>query len=233
MAARKTIPRTTTASLVADELRRRIASGRLAEGAVIRQEALAAELGVSRIPVREALRQLEAEGFVSVEFHKGAIVSKLALEEVAELFDLRIHIETWLLGLALPRMTEADLDRAETTLAAMVANKKIESWGQLNWAFHEALYRPAGRPATLKILRRINDQVDRYIRLQISLTAGQMKAHREHKEILDLCRAKDTPRALAALERHISEVRDGLLDQLRRIRGEAEAKPAHRRRRAG
>ncbi len=209
------IRRQTTVTLVADELRRRIMAGAIAEGQQLRQEALAADLGVSRIPVREALRQLEAEGFVSIESHRGAVVSKLSLDEIAELFELRIRLETWLLGLAVPQMREGDLDQAEAALETMISNRKIEQWGRLNWEFHAALYAPSGRAATLRILRRISDNMDRYIRLQISLTSGQLKAHREHKQLLQLCRAGNISGAVATLEEHIVDVRDGLMRQLR------------------
>jgi DNA-binding GntR family transcriptional regulator len=211
------IQRQTTVTLVADELRRRIMSGALPEGRQLRQEALAAELGVSRIPIREALRQLEAEGFVAIASHRGAVVSKLSPDEIIELFELRIRLETWLLELAIPRMSEGDLDTAEAALEAMISNRKIENWGQLNWDFHAALYAPAARPATLRILRRINENTDRYIRLQISLTSGQLKAHREHKELLQLCRTRNAARAAAALEQHIVDVRDGLIAELKEV----------------
>ena len=212
-----TIQRQTTVTLVADELRRRIMSGALAEGQQLRQEALAADLGVSRIPIREALRQLEAEGFVAIASHRGAVVSKLSLDEIAELFDLRIRLETWLLELAIPEMGEGDLARAEEALEAMISNRRIENWGELNWEFHAALYTPAARPATLRILRRINENTDRYIRLQISLTSGQLKAHREHKQILQLCSTGNVARAVAELEQHIIDVRDGLIAQLKEV----------------
>src|SRR5689334_3039915 len=185
------IQRQTTVTLVADELRRRIMTGTLAEGQQLRQEALAADLGVSRIPIREALRQLEAEGFVAIASHRGAVVSKLSLDGIIELFELRVRLETWLLELAIPQMSEDDLARADQALEAMISNRKIENWGALNWEFHAALYAPAARPATLRILRRINENTDRYIRLQISLTSGQLKAHREHKELLELCRTRN------------------------------------------
>jgi DNA-binding GntR family transcriptional regulator len=215
MAESNAIRRQTTVTLVADELRRRIMAGVLPEGHQLRQEALAAELGVSRIPVREALRQLEAEGFVAIASHRGAVVSKLSLDEIVELFELRIRLEGWLLQLAIPEMSETDLERAEAALETMISNRRIENWGQLNWDFHAALYAPSGRAATLRILRRINENMDRYIRLQIALTSGQLKAHREHKQILQFCRGRNVPRAVAALEQHIVDVRDGLIRQLR------------------
>ena len=148
----------TTVTLVADQLRRRIMAGALPEGHQLRQEALAAELGVSRIPVREALRQLEAEGFVAIASHRGAVVSKLSPDEIVELFELRIRLEGWLLELAIPEMRDSDLERADAALETMISNRRIENWGQLNWDFHAALYAPSRRAATLRILRRINEE---------------------------------------------------------------------------
>jgi DNA-binding GntR family transcriptional regulator len=215
------IRRQTTVTLVADELRRRIMAGVLPEGQQLRQEALAADLGVSRIPVREALRQLEAEGFVAIQSHRGAVVSKLSLDEIIELFELRMRLEGWLLALAIPEMGDDDLERADAALQTMISNRKIENWGQLNWDFHAALYAPSGRGATLRILRRINENMDRYIRLQISLTSGQLKAHREHKRLLTLCRARNARGAVSELEQHIAGVRDALMTQLNGAEEEA------------
>lgn len=208
------LKRQTTAVLVADELRRRIVSGQLREGQQIRQELIAGELGVSRIPVREALKQLEAEGFLVIHSHKGAVVSKLSIDEIAELFDLRAVLEAWVLGLAIPRMTAEDLDAADSILQRMIANDRIDQWGTLNWEFHMALYRPSGRMETLKLINRLHGMIDRYVRLQISLTTGQTRAHREHAQLLEFCRQRDPVRAARLLEDHIREVRDGLLKHL-------------------
>lgn len=215
--------------VVRDGVRRAILDGAFESGTQLRQDELADRYGTSRIPVREALRQLEAEGFVSIQSHRGAVVSKLSLDEIAELFELRIRLESWLLELAIPQMSEHDLQQADEALETMLSNRKIENWGQLNWDFHVALYTPAARPATLRILRRINENMDRYIRLQISLTSGQLKAHREHKQILELCRARNVPRAVAVLEQHIVDVRDGLMRQLKEavpVKGRGKVKSA-------
>jgi DNA-binding GntR family transcriptional regulator len=206
--------RQTAAIMVANELRRRIMTGALAGGVQLRQENLARELGVSRIPVREALKQLEAEGFVTLISHRGAVVSVLSIDEITELFDLRNQLESWLLGLSIPRMREADLAEAGEALHAMMTTAAIEDWGALNWAFHRALYQASARNETLKILQVIHSRIDRYVRMQISLTTGQEKAHHEHKLILDYCHARDTTRALRVLHQHIEDVKLALQDRL-------------------
>jgi len=95
------IPRQSLATAVADKLREKILNGELREGQQLRQDAIAAELRVSRIPVREALRQLEAEGLVTIIPHRGAVVSALSLEEIEELFEIRAVLECHILRKAM------------------------------------------------------------------------------------------------------------------------------------
>lgn len=205
----------TMAEQVADLLRQRILSGALPAGTPIRQEPLAAELGISRIPLREALKQLEAEGFVTIASHKGATVAPLSVAEIEELFQLRLRLETWMLGLALPRLAEADFAALDQLIAEQRAPDSLPRWGELNWRFHEVMYRPADRPLTLKMLKRIHDNIDRYLRLEISLSAGRNRAYREHEDLLAHCRKGDVAVALDLLERHIQQTANSLIDHLR------------------
>ena len=110
------IQRQTIASMAVEALRERILRGDYPDGEPLRQDALADELGVSRIPVREALRQLEAEGLVTFSPHRGAVVSSLSLAEIEELFELRAEIECDLLRRAIPKTTKEQLDRATRSL---------------------------------------------------------------------------------------------------------------------
>jgi DNA-binding GntR family transcriptional regulator len=197
------IERRTVAAEAAEILRQRILAGDLKSGQPIRQEQIAQELGVSRIPLREALKQLEAEGFVTIEPHKGAVVSTLSATEVEELFELRVRLEDWLLGEAIPRMREADFAHLDAIIDESRAPDNLSRWGELNWRFHEALYRPAGRPISLRFLKRVHDSLDRYLRLQISLSRDWERAYRDHQQLVELARAGDAAAALPFLERHI------------------------------
>src|ERR1700739_2717322 len=96
-----------TPGLFADAIRLAILRGQLAPGQVLKQEELAKQFGLSRAPVREALRQLEAEGLVISYPHRGTVVAELSPEEIEEVFFIRITLETTVLQLAVPRMTEA------------------------------------------------------------------------------------------------------------------------------
>ncbi|MGI4942117.1 MAG: GntR family transcriptional regulator [Janthinobacterium lividum] len=160
------------------------------------------------------MRQLEAEGLVRLQTHKGAIVTALSPEEVGELFDLRVLLEAELLRLAVPRMTKADLDASETAVARLEAAYRehdVAGWGVLNWEYHRSLYAPASKAQTMALALTINNQTDRYIRIQLLLTGKLEQAEREHRELLLLCRKEDAAAAVALLRRHILGTKAALL----------------------
>lgn len=208
--------RKTTVELVVDALRARILSGQLAPGQPLRQEALAEDLGVSRIPVREAIRLLSAEGLADLVPHKGAYVSTLSPGEVQELFDLRLRIEPWLIHEAAPVISEAALVQAEAMVGAMDAAQDAD-WGQLNRDFHEFLYRPAGRATAMNIVRSLHEKSERYFRLQVFNAPIKQQAREEHLALIELCRARQADAAQALLTRHIEDAAlqiRGIIDRL-------------------
>lgn len=218
-ANKSTIERKTVAEAVAETLRLRILAGELSEGEQLRQEILASELGVSRIPLREAFRLLEGEGLITIAPHRGAVVAVRSPEEIGELFDLRALLEPDLIRYAIPRMAEKDLREAEAALAGYqkaFARGDVEAWGRLNTMFHLALYRPAARPRSLGLVRALLDQTDSYTRMQLLLTGGQSRAQREHGDLLDACRAGKVNRAARLLEDHVREAGQSLVDFMRR-----------------
>ncbi len=209
------LSRRTAADQAADVIRDRILSGHLAAGSPLRQEQLAAELGISRIPLREALKQLEAEGLVTITSHKGATVAELSIAEIDELFQLRLRLETWVLELAVPKLTAADFAALDALIAEQQAPDNLARWGDLNWHFHEVMYRPANRAVTLKMLKRIHDNIDRYLRFEISSSNGRARALREHQALLAHCRAGDVGKAVALLDAHIQQTADSLIAKLK------------------
>lgn len=216
------IHRQTIASMTIEALRERILRGDYPEGEPLRQDALADDLGVSRIPVREALRQLEAEGLVTFSPHRGAVVSSLSLDEIDELFELRAEIECELLRRAMPKMTKDQLDRATDVLDefqdALRAGEATR-WGPLNWHFHAALYAPANRNLTMGVLQRLHQHSDRYFRMQLALTHRGARANEEHRAILDAVRAKDINTASQLMSAHILGAGESLLALLHEQRG--------------
>jgi DNA-binding GntR family transcriptional regulator len=206
--------RTSLTEQITTELRRRILSGQLAEGAVLRQERLASELGVSRIPLREAIRHLEAEGLVVSVLHKGTVVSSLSPEELEELFGIRMQLETWLFEAAIPRMTDADLDGAEALIDEASRTGDVDNWSELNWRFHEALYRPSGNRIALKLLRSVHDNAARYVNLQLVVARDVERELSDHHAMLAYARLRDVDRGVDALRRHIARVSRDLLASL-------------------
>jgi DNA-binding GntR family transcriptional regulator len=198
--------RQTLAGAVVQALRERILDGLYPSGTQLRQEMLAAELGVSRIPIREALRQLEAEGLVTFAPHKGAVVVGFSIAEIEELFELRALLESDLIKRAVPNLTTEQLDRAESILDGFdeaLAAGDVATWGDLNWRFHSAIYAAAGRPLTLATVERLHRQAERYMRMQLALTHGESRASSEHREILEACRRGNARSAATILAEHI------------------------------
>ena len=215
------LQRQTLAGMTLDALRERILHGVYPEGEPLRQDALAKELGVSRIPVREALRQLEAEGLVTFSPHRGAVVSTLSLDDIDEAFDLRATIEVTLLRRALANVTAEDLARAKEILDsydAALRSGAVASWGTMNWQFHATLYAPSRRPFTLGVAQKLHRHCDRYLRMQIALTHGELRATEEHRAILSAVRQRDAARAGKLLRDHILGAGRALHDFLERER---------------
>ncbi|HTE46323.1 MAG TPA: GntR family transcriptional regulator [Gemmatimonadaceae bacterium] len=216
------IQRQTIASMTVEALRERILRGDYPESEPLRQDALADELGVSRIPVREALRQLEAEGLVTFSPHRGAVVSSLSLEEINELFELRADIESDLLRRAVPKMSTDQLDHAVGVLDefqdALRANEAAR-WGPLNWHFHSALYASANRQVTMGVLQRLHQHSDRYFRMQVLLAHGGERANDEHRGIVAALRKKDVSGACQLMRSHILGAGASLLELLYVQRG--------------
>lgn len=211
---RKTFQHRTISASVAEELRRRIVDGEFGAGFQLRQEALATEFGVSRIPVREALMQLEAEGLVRIHPHRGAIVSALSTEEVEELFALRALLEPRLLKASAPHLTDTDYRRLNEILkeySSELHAMHVSRWGELNREFHMVLYQHAGQPRSLAVVANLLQECDRHTRLQLALTDGRARAEAEHDELLRLCVAGKIGVACKLLKTHIEEAGKSLL----------------------
>jgi DNA-binding GntR family transcriptional regulator len=200
------IRRQTVASMAADALRERILRGIYPDGEPLRQDSIADDLGVSRIPVREALRQLEAEGLVTFNPHRGAVVSSLSLEEIEELFELRAEIECDLVRRAVPNTTPEQLARATELIDEFedaLRSGDIARWGPLNWHFHAALYAPANRNVTMGVLQKLHQHSDRYVRMQVLLGPGGATTNDEHRAIAAAIQAKDIARTTALMRDHV------------------------------
>lgn len=213
-AAQKGLKHRTLSAAILDQLRQSILDGTHPAGTQLRQDALADAYGVSRIPVREALFQLEAEGLVRMVPQKGAIVSDLSVEEINDVFELRRIMEPRLLERAIPLFTDADFTRLDAIHARFTAATKahdVSQWGILNADFHMALYDRAALPRTRQIVAALLQTSDRYTRLQLSTTEAMDRAKSEHAQLIALCRAGAVAEATSFLDGHIGKVHADLL----------------------
>ena len=204
-----------------ESLQERILNGEFREGDALIQDAIAEEYDTSRMPVREALRQLEATGLVSMRTHKGATVTSIPTEQIGELFDLRVILECDVLTRAIDRITDKDIADARSILDNLERSyqqRDAASWGKLNWTFHRRLYLSAERVQTLCILQNIHLQTERYVRLHLLMTAGFAKADSEHRELLRLFALRETEKAVSLLKGHIQRAARELLVGLRHHR---------------
>ena len=208
----------TLAQSVAAQIREQILRGEIKGGEPLRQDSIAQALGTSIIPVREALRQLAAEGLVELKTHRGAVATELTLEKALEWINLRRLIETDLISAAIDNLTEDDLAKAEQVLGAfnraMEQREEIERWSDYNFEFHATLYAPADRPETMKILESLHRKCDRYLRLQLLGGDHIKRAEAEHQQLIDLCRKRDKRAAKSLTNEHIIGIEKDIVEAL-------------------
>jgi len=204
-----------------DSLRQRIIDGEFQAGESLNQVTIAREYAISRIPLREAMRQLEAEGLLLFQPGKGAVVSGLSMGEIGEVIDLRAIIESDILGKAIPRLTTADLEQAKRILddyETAFKKNEIATWGEYNWRFHSTLCAPSGCSIAMGILQSLHHLNERYARVQISVTHWQERAAHEHREILAACRKRDRQKSTRLLKDHILSAGQALITLLEQPR---------------
>jgi DNA-binding GntR family transcriptional regulator len=204
-----------TADYVADALREAIHRGELADGAVLNQAAIAAHFGVSRVPVREAMRQLQAEGLIETRAHRLAVVRGLDLDRLMEVYELRALLEGFLIERAVPHIDEERLQALRALDKEMRDEDDHARWLELNARFHRMLYEPSEAETTLELIDQLRARAERYVRLW-SRGSGihrPAEAGPEHARILKLVAKGDGPGAREAIEKHIASTRERVLAQ--------------------
>jgi DNA-binding GntR family transcriptional regulator len=197
-------PHRTATAFAMETLREAILTGALAEGTELQQTDLAASLKLSRTPVREALRLLEAEGWVEFSPHRGAVVATLSTDDIVQVFEIRFALEALALRKSIPALDTASLDRAAAILDEMDVERDIGRWVELNRRFHITTYSGAGA-RLLAVIQHQYDAVDRYLRLELAELHNADESQEEHRAILAACRAGDAEGAVALLGPHVLE----------------------------
>jgi DNA-binding GntR family transcriptional regulator len=189
--------------VIAESLRQAIIDGQLGPGESLRQENLARHYAVSRIPVREALRQLGSEGWIVLEPNRGARVSPLSAQEVREIYEIRASLEVTALRLAGPHHTPQSLKRAAAALRVSRGERDQSRYVQHNREFHLALYAPAGRPRLTAMIDSLHSQGERYLRLKLDMPTYKHQSDDEHEEIFEALRGGKIERAVRILQPHM------------------------------
>ena len=196
-------------------LRAEIIAGSLPANAVLRQEELAERFNTSRMPIRDGLRRLETEGLISIEANKSARVTALAPQGLQEIAEMRCVLEPLALKHALPELTERQIERA-SAVQQDAENSDLKEFPSLNRRFHELLLEPCGRPRLLRHIAGLNNLSQRFFYVVADELDYADRSHNEHRELLEMCRARDTRRACALLERHIHDACQVMLAALGR-----------------
>jgi DNA-binding GntR family transcriptional regulator len=200
--ARKPRFRTAT-EYVESTLKEAILTGALPGGTPLRQEDLAAEFGLSRMPIREALRQLEAQALIDFYPHRGAVVTEISAVEGADNYAIRAALEPAALRLSVPNLMADDLKRAREIVDEMDAESGQSRLGELNRRFHMTLYSRAARPRLLTLVDQHLAAADRFLRFHLAAMGRNQLSQEEHRGMIDACSAREADEACAILTQHI------------------------------
>lgn len=204
---------------IAEALRRAITDGVLTDAQPLRQSELARNFGVSTIPVREALKQLEAEGLIAFLPHRGAVVTGMSEADILEYSDIRASLESMAAGLAMTTLTRVDLARIEDAYESFVNGTgdghDMAQSGRLNWEFHGAIYAAARRPRLYGMIHDLHSRLYRYIRAHLELPGRKAATDAEHFRILLACRERNGEELARLTKQHIQEAASLSLDVIR------------------
>ncbi len=208
--------------LAYDHLRRAILSGRLDFGAPVRQEKIAARLGISRHPVREALRRLDSEGLIALKPRRGYYVTSLNRAEIEEVFAIRALLEEHGGYFATLNRTAKDVAELEALLRALdkvVARRPVDlaSFGRRNREFHHRLFVTSGRFHLCRVMTVLRDSVERYIRVGATIEPNIEAAQNDHRRILSAFRKGDADAVAALCRRHCEATCERLLRGLESV----------------
>jgi DNA-binding GntR family transcriptional regulator len=181
-------------------IRKAIMQGIFRPGQRLNLDSIAETLGVSRMPVRASLRQLENEGLVEIHHYRGATVSVLRADEIAEIYELRILLESYLLKLAVAEVDDAFLDRLEEIVEELESSDELAERLERRFQLYGELYRRANRPRALAQVNSLRGSVGRYLLLQ------RADEPHSHEKLIKHLRARDADKATEWLVQHLHKV---------------------------
>lgn len=191
-------------AVIEERLRSAILDGRLPPGTAVRQQELATLFGVSRMPVREALRQLEAQSLLNVEMHKGAVVAPLIGEDAVDTYALRVLLESEALRQSIPLLDADDIARARGYIQQLENETRHAEIGRLNRLFHMALYSKAPNKKLLRLIENELNEEERFLRFHLSSMGLGKLTQDDHNALVDAACDKLVDEAVAVLEQHLN-----------------------------
>ncbi len=185
-------------------IRTAIVRGVLPGDMPLRQDEISSALSVSHIPVREAFRQLEAQGLVRIYPNRGAVVTKLTRHEMENVMNVRIMLEKGAIGTAIPKLTDADIESAYSYLEDFKNEKDYNKLDEINLHLHYALYTPCDNQLLISFIDQLHANVDRYMHPFYSEAYdAEVRSLEEHKRLIDACAARNTDEAMRIIEEHL------------------------------
>jgi len=204
--------------IVFDALREAIISGRLKPGERLMEVQLAEELGVSRTPVREAIRKLELEGFVVTVPRKGAYVSGISIKDIADVFEIRAALESLACGLAAERATKEELELLERSVVSVSESADrddLDGWVHTDTDFHDIIYQASRNERLVQIINNLREQIQRFRATSLAFPGRMKIAVDEHRKMVEAISVRNVSLAQALAQEHIENAEHSFMEALK------------------
>ncbi len=205
--------------LVFEALRDAIIKGVLKPGERLMEVQLAEELGVSRTPVREAIRKLELDDLVVMIPRKGAYVSGISLKDIADVFEIRAAMESLAAGLAAERITDEELEELERILvkkAEIIEANDLDRLVEIDIRFHEGLYQASRNAKLVQIINNLSEQIHRFRSTSLASPGRMKEALEEHRKIVEAISERNITLAQSLAQEHIENAENRMLEAMRK-----------------
>jgi DNA-binding GntR family transcriptional regulator len=200
--------------VISETLREAIVSGTLKPGERLMEIQLAEELGVSRTPVREAIRKLELEGFVVMIPRRGTYVADLSIKDVNEVFEIRTALDILAAGLAVERITEEELEQLERVLVEIgeyIEQNDIEKIVAADSRYHDILYRASRNDRLVGIINNLREQFTRFRSISMAYPGRIKNTVEEHRQLVEAIAQRDIALAQRLAREHMENAEQTLL----------------------
>jgi len=205
--------------LVLEAIREAIINGSLKPRERLMEIQMAEELGVSRTPIREALRKLELEGFIVMVPRKGAYVADISTKDIADVFEIRASLEGLAAALAAERATEEELEFMERCLvikAEAIANADFDKLVDIDTKFHEAIYKASRNERLVSIVNNLREQIQRLRTTSLSVPGRMYQSLKEHRAIVEAIQSRDVSLARQVSQDHIENAENVMMESIKR-----------------